>query len=115
MTVHAEVDRVIKDFHASKKPQGFCCISPALAAKCIGNGVEVTIGSDEKSDAWPYADTAGAITAVGAKHVVHPLHEVHVDAANKVVTAPAYMSGVGKPHEIQESVALMVREVLKLA
>ena len=108
------MDRVIKDFHTSKKAQGFCCIAPALAAKSIGNGVEVTLGSDQESDEWPYAGTCGAVTAVGAKHVVRALNEVHVDAANKVVSSPAYMKN-GKPHEIEESVAGMVRETLKLA
>ena len=49
MTVHPEVERLIRDMHAAGKPQGFICIAPALAAKVLGadHGVEMTIGNDE--------------------------------------------------------------------
>ena len=32
-TVDPTVEKVIKSFHAAKKPMGFCCIAPHLAAK----------------------------------------------------------------------------------
>ena len=32
-TVDAQVEKVIKQFHTAKKPMGFCCIAPHLAAK----------------------------------------------------------------------------------
>lgn len=35
MTVNEHVERVIKEFHAQKKPIGLCCISPVLAARVI--------------------------------------------------------------------------------
>lgn len=47
-----------------------CCISPVLAAKVLP-GVEVTVGHEEEEGGkWPYAGTAQAITALGAKHKV---------------------------------------------
>jgi len=54
LTVEAEVARVIKEFHAAKKPQGFCCIAPVVCAKTLGAGVELTVGSDQEGDSWPY-------------------------------------------------------------
>lgn len=45
MTVNSEVERVIKDFHAAKKPIGLCCIAPVLAARVLGSsGVTLTLG-----------------------------------------------------------------------
>ena len=42
-------------------------------------------GSDvEGTETWPYAGTAGAITAMGAKHVVTDVSQAHVDNSNKV-------------------------------
>lgn len=47
-----------------------CCISPVLAAKVLP-GVDVTVGHEEEEGGkWPYAGTAQAITALGAKHTV---------------------------------------------
>eukprot|EP00928_Gymnodinium_smaydae_P091679 TRINITY_DN75403_c0_g1_i1.p1 TRINITY_DN75403_c0_g1~~TRINITY_DN75403_c0_g1_i1.p1 ORF type:complete len:264 (-),score=63.99 TRINITY_DN75403_c0_g1_i1:49-840(-) len=115
LTVDADVARVIGEFHAQKKALGFYCIAPVLAARVLGSGVELTVGSDKEGEDWPYAGAAGAINAVGAKHVVKPLGEAHVDASNKVVSSAAYMCGTAKVHEIEESVAAMVKGTLALA
>ena len=68
---------------ALKKPIGALCIAPAFIAKIIGNDVEVTIGSDE--------GTAGAINAMGGKHVITTHGEVTVDKKYNVFTTPCYM------------------------
>ncbi|KAJ8246734.1 hypothetical protein GJAV_G00254790 [Gymnothorax javanicus] len=68
--VNHDVERVLKDFHRAGKPIGLCCISPVLAAKVLP-GVEVTVGHEEEEGGkWPYAGTAQAIAALGAKHCV---------------------------------------------
>lgn len=52
------------------QPFSLCCIAPVLAAKVI-KGVEVTVGHEqEEGGKWPYAGTAEAIKALGAKHCV---------------------------------------------
>ena len=43
-TVDSSVADVITKFHTAKKPMGFCCIAPHLAAKLIP-GCSVTVGS----------------------------------------------------------------------
>ncbi|KAL7881480.1 hypothetical protein AOLI_G00083280 [Acnodon oligacanthus] len=69
-SVNKEVERILKDFHKARKPIGLCCISPVLAAKVLP-GVEVTVGHEEEQGGkWPYAGTAQAITALGAKHKI---------------------------------------------
>jgi hypothetical protein len=42
-----EVVRIIQDFHERKKPMGFCCIAPILAAKVIP-GAHITLGRPGK-------------------------------------------------------------------
>ncbi|KAK3569103.1 hypothetical protein QTP86_022130, partial [Hemibagrus guttatus] len=127
-TVNKHVERVLKDFHKAGKPIGLCCISPVLAAKVLP-GVEVTVGHEqEEGGKWPYAGTAEAITALGAKHKVKDVtisfsvhagsltcdpHEAHVDPKNKVVTSPAFMCDT-KLHLIFDGIGSMVRDVLKL-
>lgn len=82
-TVDPEVRRIIREMHDAKKPLGFLCISPTLAALVIGNGVEVTIGNDP--------GTAGAIETAGGRHINKAVDQAYVDQIHRVVTAPAYM------------------------
>jgi len=113
MTVDSDVERVVKEFHDAMKPQGFCCIAPVIPAKVLK--CEVTVGSDntEDGDNWPYAGTAGAIDAMGGKHVVKTFDATHTDKNAKVVTAAAYMYN-GRPDQVFESVKNMVDDVMKL-
>jgi enhancing lycopene biosynthesis protein 2 len=81
--VNPEVEKAVKDMLAMKKPIGALCIAPAFIAKIIGDGVEVTIGSDE--------GTAGVINAMGGKHTITTHGEVTVDKKFNVFTTPCYM------------------------
>ncbi|KAK2509225.1 hypothetical protein MC885_009193 [Smutsia gigantea] len=105
-TVHRDVERVLKEFHQAGKPIGLCCIAPVLAAKVLG-GVEVTVGHEqEEGGKWPYAGTAEAIKALGAKHCVKE--------KNKVVTTPAFMCETAL-HHVHDGIGTMVKKVLELA
>lgn len=83
MTVEPQVDSLIKDMRELERPLGFICISPVIAARCVGSGVRLTIGHD--------AETAAGIEAMGGRHVPHTVEEIEVDEALKVVSTPAYM------------------------
>ncbi|KAM5280929.1 glutamine amidotransferase-like class 1 domain-containing protein 3, mitochondrial [Ctenodactylus gundi] len=112
--VDEDVARVLKEFHGAGKPIGLCCIAPVLAAKVLG-GVEVTVGHEqEEGGRWPYAGTAEAIKALGAKHCVKEVTAAHVDQKNKVVTTPAFMCEAAL-HHIHDGIGAMVRKVLELA
>ncbi|MFH1759943.1 MAG: isoprenoid biosynthesis glyoxalase ElbB [bacterium] len=82
--VNDEVRRLVVDMHGAKKPVGFICIAPVIAAKVL-TGVEVTIGND--------AETASAIEKMGGKHTECGVDGIVVDEANKIITTPAYMLG----------------------
>uniref|UniRef100_A0A9L0IKB3 Glutamine amidotransferase class 1 domain containing 3 n=1 Tax=Equus asinus TaxID=9793 RepID=A0A9L0IKB3_EQUAS len=90
-----------------------CCIAPVLAARVL-RGVEVTVGHEqEEGGKWPYAGTAEAIKALGAKHCVKGVTEAHVDQKNKVVTTPAFMCETAL-HHIHDGIGAMVKKVLEL-
>jgi len=113
MTVHEDVERVIKEFHAAKKPIGMCCIAPVLAARVL-KGASLTLGgSDAEGGKWPYAGSLEAARSMGANVVEKTVAEVEVDEANRLVTTPAFMYE-GKFHEIQDGVSAMVKAVLKM-
>ncbi len=82
MSVDNELERVILDFHKSKKPIGAMCIAPVIIAKVIPGSL-VTIGQDYK--------TAKDISILGARHKNSNKTEVVVDYDNKIVTTPCYM------------------------
>lgn len=82
--VNPEVERILKEMHAARKPILALCIAPATVARVLGNAhVRVTIGND--------VDTAATIEKMGAKHQPCTVEKWVVDADNKVVTTPAYM------------------------
>lgn len=111
MEVDAEVTRVVTEFKAANKPQGFCCIAPVIPGKILK--ASVTVGSDNTEDPdYPYAGTAGAIDAMGGKHVVKGPASVCVDPENNVVTSAAYMYN-GRPDQIFDSVKAMVDTVMQ--
>jgi enhancing lycopene biosynthesis protein 2 len=91
--------------HQRKKPLGFICIAPVVAARVLGSKVQLTIGNDP--------DTARAVEAMGALHVDCPVDMCVVDKKNRVVSTPAYMLG-GSIREVAGGIERLVKEVLKL-
>ncbi|MEO0036633.1 MAG: isoprenoid biosynthesis protein with amidotransferase-like domain, partial [Pseudomonadota bacterium] len=75
-TVDPGVERAVRAMVAAGKPVGALCIAPAVLARILGDGVELTIGEDPA--------TAAAIEAAGARHCVAGRAEVVVDRARKV-------------------------------
>jgi enhancing lycopene biosynthesis protein 2 len=62
MKVDPDVERLVKAMRAARKPLGFICIAPVIAARLFGaEHVKVTIGMDPA--------TAAHITSWGAEHV----------------------------------------------
>lgn len=104
-SIDGDTQRILKAFHTAGKPVGAVCIAPAVVVKALG-AVTVTIGQDE--------GTASALAAMGGSHAARSVTECHVDEANKVVTAPAYMLEAPL-HEIATGIQAAVTETLRLA
>lgn len=108
-TVNADVERVVKDFHAAKKPIGMCCIAPVIGAKVLGTkaggpGVRVTLGAE--------GGAADAVAAMGSTHVAKPVTQALADDAHSLFTSPAYMYGDAKPHEVYEGIGAMIDQLM---
>jgi enhancing lycopene biosynthesis protein 2 len=100
------VERLLKWLHQAGKPVGALCIAPALVAAILGNGVELTIGSDP--------ETAAALEQMGAIHRPAGTGEIVVDVANRVVSTPCYMTAAGIG-EVGEGIEKAVLKVIELA
>ncbi len=95
-----------KAMYEAKKPLGFSCISPVLAAKICDAGVKLTVGNDEA--------IAKKLKAMGAEPKDCSADNIIVDSAHNVVSTPAYMLGKG-PAEIYQGIEAMVRHILLIA
>ena len=105
-SVNPAVEKLIKEMHAAKKPIGFACIAPVIAAKVLGSfNPQLTIGNDKA--------TAEAIEKMGGKHMVSPVDNAVTDQKNKIVTTPAYMLGP-TISKVALGMERLVNEVLKL-
>lgn len=104
-----DVVRLVRDLHAQRKPIGFVCIAPAMAA-AIFRGTDVhprlTVGCDP--------DTAGAINKMGATHVIHTVAEIEVDADQHIVSTPAYMLA-GCISEAADGIERLVAKIVEMA
>jgi enhancing lycopene biosynthesis protein 2 len=106
-TVHPEVQRILQEMIAAQKPIGAICIAPATLTRALAKYTpEVTIGQDP--------GTAAAIETMGGRHVACPVDGIHVDAANRIVTTPAYMLGPGIK-EVALGIRRLVEKVISMA
>lgn len=102
--VNAEVERVIREMAARRKPIGALCVAPAVIARILG-AVEVTMGQD------PGATQAVAQMGAVVKEKGHG--EIVVDARNKIVSTPCYMLEA-RVDQIGEGAENLVRAVIEL-
>lgn len=108
-TVVKSVEDFVLAMHRAKKPLGMACIAPAIAAAVLGRkglNPSVTIGTDP--------GTAGTLEAMGAKHQNKTPTDICIDAANKLVTTPCYMTASG-PWEVYQGADKLVEAVLAMA
>ena len=82
-TILAALKTTCKAFNQQKKPIAYVCIAPALVGHIHNKGIKATIGND--------ADTAAAMSELGAEHVNCHVDDIVVDEAQKVISTPAYM------------------------
>lgn len=100
---------LVRNVHAQRKPIGFVCIAPAVAA-AIFHGTDVhlrlTIGCD--------GETARAMETLGATHVNRGVAELEVDVEHRIVSTPAYMLA-GRISEAATGIERLVAAVVEMA
>ena len=106
-TVNSEVQRILEEMVAEKKPVGAICIAPATLTRALSDiNPEVTIGTDQA--------TAAAIETMGGQHKTCTVDLIHADENNRIVTTPAYMLGPGIK-DVAEGIQKLVDKVVELA
>jgi len=107
-SVDENVARLLKEMNDKKKPIGALCIAPALIARLFGFELspEITIGNDP--------DTASTLEKMGARHKEAVTDEIVVDARNKIVSTPCYMTArsIG---EVGAGVEKLVAKIIELS
>ena len=106
MTVIPEAERLIREMHDSRKPMGFICVAPLLAARVLGEySPSLTVGNDGKE--------ADVMDSFGARHAVRAVNEIETDVENLLVSTPAYMMETGIAG-IAEGIGKLVSKVIEL-
>jgi enhancing lycopene biosynthesis protein 2 len=93
-TILPEIKELLLQAVRNKKPVAALCVSPVVMAKAFeGTEIksEMTIGTDKESSPYTIKDFTDGLNATGAKTTMKTIHEIQIDATNKVITAPCYM------------------------
>jgi len=108
--VHPEVARLLKAMLLRRRPMGFMCVAPILAARVLGPaaGVRVTFGTKASTEAKHAA-------VMGADVRPCPVREILVDQKNRVVCTPAYMYDDARLSDVGLSIERLVRQVMSMA
>ena len=110
MTVHEDVEKVLRDFHSADKVIGMTCISPIIAAKVFGSkGVKLTLGG--RGESFPSAGAIDAAISFGANVEEMDVSKVCTDWQNHIITTPAYMQGDASPHAVFDGIQSFLRRV----
>ena len=107
--VHPEVARLLKALLARRRPMGFICLAPILAARVLGPaaGVRITLGTKASVESKHAA-------VMGADVRPCPVREILVDQKNRVVSTPAYMVDDVRLSEVAMGIERLVRQVVAL-
>jgi enhancing lycopene biosynthesis protein 2 len=108
--VHPEVTRLLKAMLQRRRPMGFICLAPILAARVLGPpaGVRITFGTKACEEAKHAA-------VMGADVRPCPLREILVDQKNRVVSTPAYMYDEARLSDVGFAIERLVRQVVTFA
>ena len=108
--VHPEVSRLLKAMLQRRRPMGFICVAPILAARVLGPaaGVRITFGSKACEEAKHAA-------IMGADVRPCPLREILVDQKNRVVSTPAFMYDEARLSDVGFTIERLVRQVVAFA
>ncbi|XP_068559911.1 ES1 protein, mitochondrial [Cebidichthys violaceus] len=117
--LHNDVERVLKDFHRSRKPIGLASMAPVLACRVLPS-IEVTMGYERDENTrwgnWPHTNMVQAVKSMGARHNVREPYEAHVDEKNKVVSTPSFMWETDYHyHYIFDGIGNMVKHVMRMS
>jgi enhancing lycopene biosynthesis protein 2 len=107
--VHPDVTRLLKALLLRRRPMGFICMAPILAARVLGpvSGVRITLGTKASVESKHAA-------VMGADVRPCPVREILVDQKSRVVSTPAYMVDDARLSDVAMGIERLVRQVVAL-
>ena len=103
-SINDDIVNLIKNTHLAKKPIGFLCITPVIAAKLFPSA-RLTLGFSN--------DSQETIDNLGARGIQANFDDVVVDEMNLIASTPAYMLDASIS-EIAIGIEKIVKTVLAL-
>jgi len=105
--VIAELDALLRAFHAAAKPIAAICIAPAIVALSLGaHAPTLTLGAAN-------GEPAQRAAATGARFVDCSVDEAVVDSDHRIVSTPAYILGPDLV-DVDRGIGRCISEALRL-
>ncbi len=105
--VDTALEQLLIELHNQKKPLGFICITPILAAKLFGSEhPRLTVGSNQ--------DISTQVKSMGAQPVIATSKDAVVDKNTRIVSSPAYMVD-STIDQIEVGITKLVNNVVRIA
>lgn len=99
------------------KPIAALCVSPVVLAKALeGSDIHpsLTLGTTAESSPYDIEAFSQGLEKTGATIAYKTVNEIHVDPANKIITAPCYMMDANIS-EVWKNIQMAVSELKKMA
>lgn len=116
-TILPEVKLLLVNMINIGKPIAALCVSPVVLAKALeGSDIHPSLTLGTTAEASPYDIEAFSqgLEKTGATTTYKSVKEIHVDQANKIITAPCYMMDA-TISEVWKNIHQAVSELKKLA
>lgn len=104
-TVRPDIETALRTTREANKPIGAMCISPLVLAKVLP-GITITLGN-------PPENIAISVEEFGATNQIAGPTDICIDAANRIITTPAYMVETS-PAKVAEGAKNLVRALQPL-
>lgn len=101
-SIDKSIETLIRNIYLAKKPMGFLCISPVIAASLFPNA-RLTLGFTN--------DAQDSIDAIGANGIQATVDDVVVDEEHLIASTPAYMMDASIS-EIAVGIEKLIKTVL---
>ncbi len=116
-TILPEVKLLLVNLVNVGKPIAALCVSPVVLAKALeGSDIHpsLTLGTTAESSPYDIEAFSQGLEKTGAVTTYKSVREIHVDPANKIITAPCYMMDANIS-EVWKNIHQAVSELKKLA
>lgn len=115
-TIDPDVQRIVRDMVAAKRPVVGLCMGPTVIAKALeGTRTHASLSVGTTAEASPYdiAAISAGMEKAGAKAQMRTMRQVAVDTENLIISAPCYMME-GGILEVRENIRQAIDTLMPL-